>query len=355
MPGAFGSRRSAALYLLAWLLLGLLMSALLAATGNGWTQSILFALPLAMLYAFATGFSTYYLCRARPLASNSLASILVVCGLAAACAAGLCTLAASAWHGLWHALAPELALARLDGSLMLAIFALGVILYGLSAIGHYLAIELDRVRQLEMRELQARLTAQEAELRMLRTQVDPHFLFNSLNSVSALTSSDPPAARAMVLELAAFFRASLGTEAHRKVTLADELKLVRHFLAIEQVRFGPRLVFREEVAADALPCLLPPMLLQPLVENAVKHGVAGMLEAGTIRLTATRAGSILRLCVENDVDADQPDTGRGGGIGLVNVRQRLAAAYAHEAGASWGRKGATFRVDIVLPFDSGEA
>jgi signal transduction histidine kinase len=355
MPGAFGSRRGAALYLLAWLLLGVLMAALVAATGAGWAASLLFALPLALLYAFVTGFSAYYLCRARPLASNSRASIVVVCGVGAACAAGLWTLAATGWRSLWSAIAPEWSLGALDTSMTLAIFGLGVILYGLSAVGHYLAIELDRVRQLEMRELQARLTAQEAELRMLRTQVDPHFLFNSLNSVSALTASDPAAARAMVLELAAFFRASLGFEARRKVTLADELGLVRHFLAIEAVRFGPRLVVREEVAPDALPCLLPPMILQPLVENAVKHGVAGMLEPGTIRVGAARAGSILRLWVENDVDADQQDGRAGGGIGLANVRQRLAAAYAHEAGASWGRKGDTFRVDLALPADTGEA
>jgi LytS/YehU family sensor histidine kinase len=354
MPGAFGSRRGAALYLLAWLLLGLLTSALVVATGAGWAASLLFALPLALLYAFVTGFSTYYLCRARPLAGNSLASILALFGVGAACAAGLWTLAAIAWHGLWRMLAPEWSLARLEGSMTLAIFGLGVILYGLSAVGHYLAIEMDRVRQLELRELQARLTAQEAELRMLRTQVDPHFLFNSLNSISALTSSDPAGARAMVLELAAFFRASLGLEAHRKVTLADELRLVRHFLSIEQVRFGARLVFTEEVAADALPCLLPPMLLQPLVENAVKHGVAAMLEPCTIRVKAARAGSILRLCVENDIDACEPPAGRGGGIGLANVRQRLAAAYAHAAGASWGRKDATFRVDIALPAETGE-
>jgi signal transduction histidine kinase len=355
MPGAFASWRGAALYLLVWLMSGLLGAGVLAAAGAAPGAAIAFALPLALLYAFVTGFSSYYLCRARPLADHGMVSLLAMFGFAAACAALMWTAAALGWNGVLRALAPSLALARMDSSFELAVFGAGVILYWLSALGHYLAIEFSRARQFEMRELNTRLMAQEAELRMLRTQVDPHFLFNSLNSVSALTTSDPAAARAMVLELAAFFRASLGFEARRKVTLADELGLVRHFLAIEAVRFGPRLVVREEVAPDALPCLLPPMILQPLVENAVKHGVAGMLDPGTIRVGAARAGSILRLWVENDVDADQQDGRAGGGIGLANVRQRLAAAYAHEAGASWGRKGDTFRVDLALPADTGEA
>jgi two-component system sensor histidine kinase AlgZ len=354
MPGAFGSWRGAALYLLVWLMFGVLAAGVLASGGAHWDAALLFALPLALLNAFDTGFSSYYLCRARPLADNRLAALVVTFSLAAAFAAGLWTAAALGWHALVRALAPALALASVDRPFMLAVFGVGVIVYWLSVLGHYLAVEASRARQLETRELQTRLMAQQAELRMLRTQVDPHFLFNSLNSVSALTTIDPGAARAMVLELAAFFRHSLGLEAHRKVTLEQELQLVRHFIAIEQVRFGPRLGYRQEVADDALPCLLPPMLLQPLVENAVKHGIAAMLEPGTIRLSAVRAGSMLRVEVENDVEPGDAPTPAASGIGLVNVRQRLAAAYAHEAGVHWRREGALFRVELTLPVETGE-
>jgi hypothetical protein len=249
MQGAFGTRRSAALYLSAWLMLGLLLAGLLVARGGAWGPSVLFAVPLALLYAFVTGFSSYYLCRAWPFATNGLLAIMALFGFAAVVAAAFWTLAALGWNGILDTLAG----AGIDfgRSLRVAIFGLGVILYGLSAVVHYLALEFDRARQLETRELETRLMAQEAELRMLRTQVDPHFLFNSLNSISALTSSDPAAARAMVLELAAFFRHSLGFEAHRKVTLEQELALVRHFLAIEQVRFGPRLVFEQQAPGRA--------------------------------------------------------------------------------------------------------
>jgi len=189
---------------------------------------------------------------------------------------------------------------------------------------------------------------------MLRTQIDPHFLFNSLNSISALTSQDPQRARAMTLQLAEFFRHTLGLEAHRKVTLEAEARLVMHFLAIEKVRFGARLMVEQEIAEDAKECLLPPMILQPLVENAVKHGIGQLPGGGTVRIKAVRSGSLLQVEVENDVDEDLP-AASGNGIGLANVRQRLAALYGHEASVSWTRAQQTFRVALTLPAETTES
>jgi LytS/YehU family sensor histidine kinase len=269
-------------------------------------------------------------------------------GATAACAALLWCAIGSAWASLLHALAPGSAAIELDAARLATMFALGVILYGLAAAVNYLLVEAERVRRFETRELETRLMAQDAELRMLRTQVDPHFLFNSLNSISALTSIDPAAARAMTLRLAAFFRHSLGLHADRQVGLDQEVALVRDFLAIEQVRFGERLRFEAEVDPRAAACQVPPMLLQPLVENAVKHGIGQMIEPGLVRLRAVRAGSLLRIAVENDVDPDGACS-KGTGIGLENVRRRLAAAYGHEASVHWGREGNTFRVELALP------
>jgi two-component system sensor histidine kinase AlgZ len=349
--GVFTSARAALLYLLAWLMLGLLLAALLAAGGAPWGASLVFALPLTLVYAFATGYSSYYVCRAYPLGTRGAAAVVKGIGLTALCAAGLWCALGAAWNSLWHAVAPTLALG-LNAALAAPMFGLGVLLYVLAAAVNYLLIESARVRDLETRELQVRLMAQDAELRMLRTQVDPHFLFNSLNSISALTTLDPAAARAMIVQLADFFRHSLGLHVDRKVTLGQELQLVRHFVAIEQVRFGERLRFTIDVDGDAASdCLLPPMLLQPLVENAVKHGIGQMLEAGTIRLHAVRAGSLLRIRVENDVDPDARPAG-GGGIGLDNVRQRLKASYGHDAGVRWTREAASFRVELTLPAET---
>jgi two-component system sensor histidine kinase AlgZ len=354
MHGMFGGRRSAALYLAAWLMLAVVLAGMLAgATGADWGPALLFAVPVTLVYAWGAGFSAYYLCRAYPLGTKGALSILAVMGFAAMCAAALWTIAAAAWNGVWSALAPGWAGIAFAAPLRATMFGLGVILYGVSAVANYLAIEFDRARLAETRELEMKLLAQDAELRMLRTQVDPHFLFNSLNSISALTSIDPGAARRMTVQLADFFRLSLGLEAHRKVTLAAELELARHFLAIEQVRFGARLGFEEDIGLDAAGCLLPPMLLQPLVENAVKHGIGNLLEGGTVRVAATRAGSILRISVENDADCAALPTRYG--IGLANVRQRLVAAYAHQASANWTCGAGKFRVELALPAETETA
>lgn len=360
MGGGFWARRSAALYLAAWLMLGLMLAGLLDATsGAGLAASLLFALPLVLVYAAVCGFSAYYLCRAYPLGKKPMPAVLGVFFLTAVFAALLWCAAASGWAAWWQWLASQsqgqgVVMSR---ALTAVMFGVGVLLYGMTACGHYLALEFERARGLERRELELRLLAQDAELRMLRTQIDPHFLFNSLNSISALTAIDAGAARDMTLQLAGFFRHTLGLEAHRKVTLAAEVELVERFLEIERVRFGPRLGFERQVSAQAEACLLPPMILQPLVENAVKHGIGQLLEGGVVRVWAERAGSQLKLRVENDVDPDArtaAGTRAGGGIGLANVRERLLAAYGIEASVHATRVDNTFRVDLVLPADTGE-
>jgi two-component system sensor histidine kinase AlgZ len=258
------------------------------------------------------------------------------------------------WNALWQSMSLDWAGFAITPSLKSMLFGLGVVLYAMVVVANYLAIEFRRARLAETRELESKVMAQEAELRMLRTQIDPHFLFNSLNSISALTSLDPPGARQMTLQLADFFRLSLGLEAHTMVTLEAESRLVAHFLAIEQVRFGARLAVQQTLEDNALACLLPPMILQPLVENAVKHGIGNLPDGGTVRIAARRAGSQLHITVDNDADADTPDR-PGNGIGLANVRQRLATAYGHEAHIHWARTEHHFRVELTLPAHSKEA
>jgi len=350
MQGAFSSRRGAALYLMVWLLLGMVFAgSLVAATGAGWVNAVLFAIPATQVFGLAAGFSSYYLCRAYPLADKRMLAIVAVFGVSATVSALLWTGFCMLWNGLWQELSVPLA-----APMRSTVFGLGVVLYALSAVAHYLAIEFQRARHAERRELESRLMAQEAELRMLRTQIDPHFLFNSLNSISALTSQDPKRARAMTLQLAEFFRHTLGLEAHRKVTLADEARLLMHFLAIEQVRFGARLRVEQDIGDDAKACLLPPMILQPLVENAVKHGIGSLPEGGTVRISAQRRGSRLHIVVDNDVDADLA-AAPGQGIGLANVRQRLAALYGHDASLDCAREQQRYRVAMALPAETTES
>ncbi|MES2162973.1 MAG: histidine kinase [Pseudomonadota bacterium] len=350
------SRRGITIYLLVWLFLGIALGGVISLANDApAANAMMFAIPLNLLYAFAAGYSSYYLCRAYPLGGSRPAATALVLTVAAVVSGFLWLAVGRAWNGACLMLDVSWAGIAFSPQLSALIVGLGILLYGFAAAVHYLVIEFVRAKGAEQRELESLLMAQEAELRMLRTQIDPHFLFNSLNSISALTSQDPKAARRMTLELASFFRQSLGMEAHKKVTLGEEMRLIRHFLAIEQVRFGARLQVEELVEDQAAACLVPPMIIQPLVENAVKHGICNMPDGGTIRVTARRAGSMLHIRVDNPVDADMASIrSEGHGIGLSNVRQRLSGAYKHEASIHWGRIDNSFGVDIAMPAHTGE-
>jgi signal transduction histidine kinase len=182
------------------------------------------------------------------------------------------------------------------------------------------------------RALRAESLAHQARLSALRFQLNPHFLFNAMNAVSTLVVEQRNAeANRMLSRLADFLRLTLEDEGRAETTLADELVYVRAYLEIEQVRFGERLRLRYDVADDALPAGLPPLILQPLVENAVRHAVAPRREGGIITISARVAGSRLRLAVVDDGPGLAADPEAAAGVGLANVRARLEELYGERA------------------------
>jgi len=190
--------------------------------------------------------------------------------------------------------------------------------------------------------------AREAELQMLRAQINPHFLFNSLNSISALTSIDPIAARSMTIALAQFFRQSLTLSEQITVPLFKEIELCERFLDVEKIRFGPKLQSRFEIASPAQSALIPPMLLQPLIENAVKHGIRGLPEGGVIHVTGLVRELWLYILVENPCDESSPDS-TGNGLGLTNIKQRLMNIYGNQTRFKWNKTSNLFSVEITIP------
>jgi two-component system sensor histidine kinase AlgZ len=215
-------------------------------------------------------------------------------------------------------------------------------------LGNYMLAAFDRSVQAERRALELRVLAREAELRSLRGQLDPHFLFNSLNSVAALIGTDAQAARRMCYLMAAFFRKSLGLGGQQSIPLSEEISLAETFLAIEEVRFGDRLRKKFDVDQDALSLAVPPLVLQPLVENAVHHGVAHLLEGGEVMVRARQRDGLLELAVENPCDPDRPPS-RGAGVGLANVRSRIDTLFGHRGSVDVTAAPDSFRVSIVLP------
>ncbi|NTX57676.1 sensor histidine kinase, partial [Myxococcus sp. CA039A] len=187
------------------------------------------------------------------------------------------------------------------------------------------------VRQRRADQLQAQLA--EARLQALASQLRPHFLFNALNAVASLVHADPDAAERMLARLGDLLRHSLESHARQEVTLREEQAALVPYLDIEQIRFGPRLEVSWRLAPDVLDARVPYLALQPLVENAIRHGLAPRAEPGRIEISAEREGDVLRLFVRDD--GMGPPVGgpsRGGGVGLSNLRARLATLYGGRAG-----------------------
>lgn len=225
----------------------------------------------------------------------------------------------------------------------------GLLLYALSAALHVAFLMATQAREAERLVLESRVAAREAELRALRSQLNPHFLFNSLNSINALVGREPEAARRMCEGLGDFLRRTLNLGARDRVTLGEELALVDQYLEIERVRFGDRLSVDRRIDSDLGACLIPPLLLQPLVENAVKFGVAARLEGGLVIIAACRLKDHLQVDIENPCDADTP--GRPGeGVGIENVRRRLRAFDPDRTRMEITQEPGRFAVRLLLPF-----
>ena len=335
-----------ALYLSLWLLVGTLLAALITRQ-PGVTPALAaaIALPLSIAFSFVC-LSAWYVARGMPLATSGIARVGTTALTAAVLSSSMWLVIARAWIAILSRRvgAPK-------GGLLTDVdtflFGFGVLLYLLSLAISYVIAGFEASQETQRRGLQVQVLAREAELRSLRAQIDPHFLFNSLHSISALTAADPAAARRMCLLLAEFLRESLALGAEQRITLARELALIDRFLAIERVRFGDRL--RADISAgNAGACLVPPLLLQPLVENAVTHVVAHVLEGGTIRLAAERSAGILRIVAENPCDPDRPQRA-GAGVGLANVRARLRALHGADATVAAGERESTWRVELTMP------
>ena len=336
-----------AAYLAIWVPLGALLAALLAVQGVfTWIDATMVAIPLSISYGFLS-LSAWYVTGGSPVERTGALRVAVTATAASLLSSALWLLIARGWLGLIASFASRGEMAAAFRAAAPTLFGFGFLLYLLAMAVSYLAAAFTVSRDAERRGLELQVLAREAELRALRSQLDPHFLFNSLQSISALTTAEPAAARRMCLLLAEFLRETLALGSRDRIPLPAELALVRKFLSIEQVRFGDRLqVDIQAEAVDDVPVLA--LLLQPLVENAVTHGIAHVLEGGTVRVRAVRGASAVTITVDNPADRDRP-AGRGTGLGLRNVRERLDSAYGAEAFLTAEERDGRFVVTVEIP------
>lgn len=207
----------------------------------------------------------------------------------------------------------------------------------------------ESARQIE-RESELRNKVTEAELKNLKFQINPHFLFNSLNSITALIMMDSGKAREMTISLSEFLRSTLSNNIRQTHTLEEELKSIRLYLSIEKIRFEERFQFREEINPELFSCPVPNMILQPLLENAVKYSVYESLDAVEILLKAEQVQNGVKLTVENDYEeTNVPSMKKGEGVGLVNVRSRLELFYKGEARMNVIKDEKRYSVILYIP------
>jgi hypothetical protein len=328
------SARGAALYIGVWLLIAALLILLMAgAAGLAWQQAARGMVPACILEAVLC-LTPWYICRLRPM--RHLDRALPP------------TLAAAVIAGLGFAGAARLAVPRFAPQTQLFL-ALGALLYLLSTGIHYAALAAIDQRAAERSAEEARSLARESQLQALKFQLNPHFLFNSLHSIAALATTDGLRAREMCIRLSEFLRAGLGLGDRESIPLREELALARSYLAIEHVRFGDRLQVEESVEAAAEDCPVPALILQPLIENSVKHGIAAMLEGGVIRISAHRGAAGVAIDIENAYDPEDATPSGHGGIGQAHVRRRLAVRYGEDAYFGVDASQSVYRVSLRLP------
>lgn len=248
---------------------------------------------------------------------------------------------------------PPLPLGRAGGPPPFARRAVGVLLYALVASATHAVVAARRARARERQAVLAEARLAQAQLAALQMQLQPHFLFNALNGIAALMHSDLDAADRMLGDLSELLRMTLEAADEPEVPLRRELAYLDRYLAIEQARHGDRLTVERAVSSDVLDAFVPTLVLQPLVENAIKYGVEPVRAPGTVKVSAYRAGETLHLAVADTgsptVAAERPAPGHG--IGLGNTRARLAQLYpeAHTLTVEPGMPSGSL-VRVTMPY-----
>jgi hypothetical protein len=386
MHPLLASPRRLGLYLLAWIPFLILIDGILrSADLLGW-QRFLLSLAMTIVFAFMA-LSAWFACWHAPLATTSPGRVVWV-------QLNYATYSVLVWLALGYGLllageslgAPH-GIAAAYTSVISMLAVTGMVAFTLSASVHYMVIAFQQSRTAERRALELQVVAREAELKTLRAQIDPHFLFNSLHSISALTTVDAAAARRMCVGLGDFLRATLRVGQQPFITLREEVGLIDGYLAIEQVRLGRRLIVERDIDHEALTSLVPPLLLHPLVENAITHGITHLLEGGRLSIQLDRVDRMrvsvgtgtqlepehvvvaglsapearlhehdpknwtryVRIRITNTADPDRP-RGGGTGVGLANVRQRISTIYGNEASVTIKDESDRFAVELLVPF-----
>jgi LytS/YehU family sensor histidine kinase len=213
---------------------------------------------------------------------------------------------------------------------------------------YYLYVYAENNKQKRLREAELVDQLRNAQLNALKSQINPHFLFNSLNSISSLTISNPAKAQQMIIALSGFMRYSLHKNIGDMVSLETELQNISLYLQIEKIRFGDKLIYSFEVEPSCNKHLIPNLILQPIFENAIKYGVYETSDSVEIKLTAVRTASGIHLLITNNFDPDAVPA-KGNGVGLKNIRERLRIIFGSSQLLNITNDKSLFTLSLDIP------
>jgi sensor histidine kinase YesM len=224
----------------------------------------------------------------------------------------------------------------------------GMFYYSLFILVYYVVVYYQDIQTKIKEEANLKFLIREVELNALKNQINPHFLFNSLNSVSSLTITNPEKAQEMIIKLAEYLRYSLSNEEEQITTLKTELENIQLYLEIEKIRFGDRLNFKFECAEELLQAQIPAMILQPLFENAIKHGVYESVDTIDVYFIGEQVENHLQIMLINNLDPAAKNT-KGEGIGLRNTRERLFLIYKEKNLLRLNKSADKFTINLKIP------
>jgi two-component system, LytTR family, sensor kinase len=230
-------------------------------------------------------------------------------------------------------------------------FFIGMFFYFIIVALIYIIIYYGNFQEKVLKEAELKSLVKEAELKSLKYQINPHFIFNALNSISALTISEPELAREMTINLSSFLRKTLSSNEILKSNLVDELNNAKLYLDIEKIRFGDKFTYTEEIGDGCGDLEVPSMILQPVFENAVKHGVYESIEPVNIHLKCEEQLDYMKITVSNNYD-DEAIPHKGEGIGITNIQSRLRMIYNQDNLLKFSKNKGLFTVTIFIPLDN---
>jgi len=229
-------------------------------------------------------------------------------------------------------------------------FLIGILFYIVLVSINYVIIYYNNFQEKVLKEVELKSLVKEAELNALKYQINPHFIFNSLNSISSLTISNPQQAQDMTIKLSSFLRNTLVKNDTQKSRLIDELNNAKLYMDIEKIRFADKFEYVEDLKPECKEVEVPNMILQPLFENAIKHGVYESLQKVFIKLSCCMENEYFKISVENNFDPESIPR-KGAGIGIKNIQNRMKLIYNQDNLVVIDKKSAIYKVTIYIPLD----